>query len=380
LEVGRTITFAKNPDWWGRGLPINAGKWNFDQIRYEWFKDGAGLFEAFKSGEIDVFRDGDPGRWQDGYDFPAARDGLVRQAEIPHGRPSGMTGFVFNMRRAPFDDRRVRLALAEAFDFEWVNAAMNRGAYTRIESFFGGTPLGFKGPAEGREREILLPYAADLPEGALDRGFDWPVSDGSGRSRKNLRRAKKLLAEAGWRVEGGALRNADGAPLRFEILLAGSSWEGAAATFADALKRLGIEATLRSVDAAQYQARLVDYDYDMVVRSWAMSLSPGNEQRFYWGSDGATRPGTRNYMGLQSPAAEAAIAALLASDGRADFEAASRALDRVLTNAVPVIPLWHAPVSRIAAWDEAQWPARLPLYGDWTGWLPDVWWRAGSGG
>lgn len=379
-EVGRSITFAKNPDWWGANLPFNAGQWNFDEIRYDWFKDGAGLFEAFKSGDINVFRDGDPGRWAEGYDFPAARDGRVRQAEIPHGRPSGMTGFVFNMRRAPLNDRRVRLALTEAFDFEWVNGTMNRGAYARIESFFGGSPLGFKGAAEGREREILAPFAAELPEGVLDRGFDWPVSDGSGRSRQNLRRAQKLLADAGWRVTDGVLRNGAGDPLRFEILLAGSSWEGAAATFADALKRLGITAVIRSVDAAQYQARLVDYDYDMVVRSWAMSLSPGNEQRFYWGRGGVTAPGTRNYMGLDSPAAEAAIDALLAADDRAGFEAASRALDRVLTTAVPVIPLWHAPASRIAAWDDMHWPARLPLYGDWTGWLPDVWWRAGSGG
>jgi peptide/nickel transport system substrate-binding protein len=293
-----------------------------------------------------------------------------------------MTGFVFNMRRAPFDDRRVRLALTEAFDFEWVNGAMNRGAFGRIKSFFGGSPLGFEGAAEGREREILAPFAAQLPEGVLDRGFDWPVSDGSGRSRRNLRRAKVLLADAGWTVRDGALRDAAGTPLRFEILLTGSAWDGASATFADALKRLGIEATIRTVDAAQYQARLVDYDYDMVVRSWAMSLSPGNEQRFYWGRGGVTAPGTRNYMGLDSPAAEAAIDALLAADGREEFEAASRALDRVLTTAAPVIPLWHAHASRVAAWDGVHWPARLPLYGDWTGWLPDVWWRGrpGSGG
>ena len=379
-EPGRAITFARDPDWWGADLPINRGRWNFDEIRVEWFKDGAGLFEAFKSGAIDVFRDGDPNRWAEGYDFPAARGGAVIQAEIAHQRPSGMTGFVFNMRRAPFDDRRVRLALTEAFDFEWVNRTLNRGAYQRIESFFGGSPLAFRGAAEGEERAILAPFAGDLPPDALDGSFAWPVSDGSGRSRRNLRQAQALLAEAGWRVTDGVLRDASGTAFRFEILLNGAGWEPAAATFADALGRLGIVADIRSVDAAQYQGRLVEYDYDMTVRSWAMSLSPGAEQRFYWGRDGVTRPGTRNYIGLDSPAAEAAIDALLTAPGRAGFEAAARALDRVLTTSVGVIPLWHAPSSRIAVWGGLRWPARLPLYGDWTGWLPDVWWRDGPRG
>jgi peptide/nickel transport system substrate-binding protein len=189
VDPGRSVTFARNPGYWGAGLAFNAGRWNFDQIRVDWFKDGAALFEAFKAGSIDVFRDGDPNRWENGYGFPAALDGLVTKAEIPHARPSGMTGFVFNMRRAPFDDRRVRMALIEAFDFEWVNRTMNRSAFARIESFFGGSPLGFHGKAEGAELAILAPFAGDLPPDALDGSFAWPVSDGSGRSRRNQRQA-----------------------------------------------------------------------------------------------------------------------------------------------------------------------------------------------
>lgn len=390
IDRGRAITFRKNPDWWGADLPFNRGRWNFDEIRHEWFQDGSTLWEAFKAGAIDVYRDGDPQRWVSGYDFPAAARGDVRRAEIPHGRPSGMTGFALNMRRAPFDDRRVRLALSEAFDFEWISRTFNADAYPRIESFFGGSALGFHGPATGKERALLAPFADQLPPGLLDEGYSNPVSDGSGRSRKNLRRAMKLLEEAGWTVRDGALRNAAGAPMRFEILLRGGEWERVAGAWVQALKPLGIEAELRVADDAQYQARLDAYDYDVVVRTWAMSLSPGAEQRFYWGHEGVSVPGTRNYIGLDSPAAEAAIDALLVAREKDDFEAAARALDRVVTGSAAVIPLWWAPTSRIAVWKGLDWPAALPLYGDWTGWLPDVWWRddvsegarerAGSGG
>ena len=381
LEPGRHVTFAKDPDWWGRDLPFNKGRWNFDEIRHDWFRDGAALWEAFKAGQLDVFRDGDPARWAEGYDFPAARDGRVRRAEIPHGRPSGMQGFVLNMRRKPFDDRRVRMALAHAFDFAWINRTMNRGAYARSTSFFGGSPLAHQGKAEGRERQILAPFAGSLPEGALDAAMAWPEGDPKGRNRRELRKAARLLKQAGFVVQDGVLTGPDGAPFRFEILLGGGAWENVAGIWTDALKVLGIAAETRRVDSAQYQARLNDYDYDVTVRLWAMSLSPGNEQRFYWDAAGVETPGTRNYPGIDSPAAEAAVEALLAAEGRTDFEAAARALDRALTWEVGVIPFWHAPASRIAVRAGYGWPERLPLYGDWTGWLPDVWHvRPASGG
>ena len=375
VDPGRRVIFRKDPDWWGAELPVNRGRFNFETVRHEWFKDGAALFEAFRAGELDLVREGDPARWEDGYAFPAAQRGEIVQETIPSGRPSGMIGFVFNTRRELFRDIRVREALALAFDFEWVNQTLNRGAYERVRSPFGGSVLGFEGPAEGREREILAPFAGELPEGALEGGFAWPQTDGDGRNRRNLRQAAKLLAEAGWSVEAGRLVDAQGRPFRFEILLGGPAWETAAEVFARQLQPLGIEASVRLVDGAQYEARRADYDFDMIVNTWAMSLSPGAEQRFYWGRAGATQPGTRNYPGIDSPAVEAAIDAILAATTPEDHRAAVRALDRVLTTGIWFVPLWHAPESRIAYRADLRHPERLPLYGDWPGWLPDVWWR-----
>jgi peptide/nickel transport system substrate-binding protein len=374
LEPGRFIHFRRNPDYWGADLPFNRGQNNLDEIRYEYFKDDNARFEAFKAGEIDLFRDGDPARWRTGYDFPRAREGGVTQAEIPHGRPTGMYGLVFNTRRDLFKDRRVREALTLALDFEWINKTLNLGAYKRIQSYFSNSPLGFDGPAEGREREILAPFAAELPEGALDAGYAQPVSDGSGADRRNLRRAVKLLRAAGWRVEDGVLRNVSGQPFAFEILLRSGGEERVAGVWADALRKLGVEASIRSVDSAQHQARRSEYDYDVILNSWALSLSPGNEQRFYWGSDGVTVPGTRNYMGVASPAVEASIDALLAAKEEPQFRAAVRALDRVLTTGLYVVPLWYAPTSWVAHDAGLKRPAMVPLYGDWPGYLPDVWW------
>ncbi|TYO91643.1 peptide/nickel transport system substrate-binding protein [Oceanicella actignis] len=375
FEPGRFISFRRNPDYWGAHLGLNAGRHNFDEVRYEYFKDDNARFEAFKAGLVTIFRESDPVRWAQGYDFAAVREGLVVKEEIPNGRPSGMTGFVFNTRRPPFDDRRVRQALALAFDFEWINRTLHGGAYERIHSFFGNSELGFRGPLGADEARILGPHAAALAPEARSGAFAWPRSDGSGRNRANLRRARDLLAEAGWRVRDGVLRDADGRPLRFEILLSGPQYEAAAAVFADALRVLGVEARLRVVDPAQYQQRLTHYDYDMIVAGWAMSLSPGNEQRFYWGREGVRQPGTRNYMGVDDPAVEAAVDALLAAEDRPTFVAAARALDRALTTGVYVIPLWRSPVSRLAHRADLRHPERLPLYGDWTGFLPDVWWQ-----
>lgn len=375
VEAGRRVVFRKNPDWWGADLPINRGRWNLDEIRHEWFKDGAALFEAFRAGDIDLVRDADPARWEEGYDFPAAQRGEVAKETVASGRPSGMIGFVFNTRRPIFQDIRVRQALAWAFDFEWVNATLNRGAFARVRSPFGGSDLAFSGPAQGREREILAPVAGALPAGALDQGFEWPATDGKGRSRRNLREAAKLLAEAGWKVTNGALADASGAPFRFEILLTGPAWETAAEIFANQLKVLGIDASVRLVDGAQYETRRADYDFDMIVNTWAMSLSPGAEQRFYWGRGGVTTPGTRNYPGIDNPAVEASLDALDAALTQEDFRAAIHALDRSLTVGAWFIPLWYAPESRIARRADLHHPERTPLYGDWPGWLPSVWWR-----
>ena len=374
FEPDRFLSLRRDPAYWGRHLPFNVGRNNLDEIRVEYFRDGAALVDAFRAGEITFFREADPGRWREGYGF--VEDAPITRSSIPHSRPSGMYGFVFNTRRPPFDDIRVRRALTLAFDFAWINRTMFDGAYERIESYFHNSPLAHEGPAEGMEREILAPHAEAMPEGAIDREWTPPDSDGSPRNRRNLRRAARLLEEAGWTVRDGALRNAAGAPMAFEILLRSVNEERIAGVYRDALATLGVDATLRTVDSAQYQARRTGYDYDMIVNRWGLSLSPGNEQRFYWGRDGVEQPGTRNYMGVDSPAVEAAIDALLAARREQDFAAAARALDRALSHGVYVVPFWFQRQSWIAHDAALRYPDRIPLYGDWIGWAPDVWWSA----
>lgn len=374
-EPGRSLVLRRNPDYWGRALAVNAGLNNFDEIAVEYFRDGGALFDAFRAGIVDFYREDDPVRWAEAYGFDRAAP--FTREEIAHGRPTGMYGFVFNTRRAPFDDLRVRQALTLAFNFEWVNATLFGGGYARIGAYFDNSPLRHRGAAEGRERAILAPFADALPPGALEGAWAPPQADPADpRNRRNLRAAARLLEAAGWIVRDGALRDADGAAFAFEILLGSAGDERVAGAYRDALGTLGIEATVRSVDSAQYQARRTAYDYDMIVNRWGLSLSPGNEQRLYWGREGVREPGTRNYAGVDSPAVEAAIDALLAAEAEADFIAAARALDRALSHGVYVVPFWHDPVSRIAFDARLRHPARIPLYGDWIGWAPETWWRA----
>lgn len=375
FEPGRTINFVRNPDYWGKDLPINRGANNFDTVRYDYFVDAGVLFQAFTAGQLSVYRELNPARWLSEYGFPAVTSGAVVKSEIPHGRPSGMEGFVFNTRRPLFQDWRVRDALIHAFNFEFVNQTLNGGTQPRRVSYFANSGLAMgTGPAEGRVRDLLAPFAGGLVPDALD-GYALPVSDGSQRNRANMRIAAKELAEAGWKVEGGQLRNAAGAPFTFEILLTGSQNEAVAGIFADALRQLGIAARVKIVDAAQYNERRTAYDYDMIVYGWNMSLSPGNEQKLYWGHDGVTAPGTRNYPGIDSPAAEAMIDDMLGARDPAEFTAATQALDRVLTTGRYVIPFWFADKSLIAHKADLHYPEHLPVYGDWIGWLPEVWWQ-----
>ena len=375
FEPGRYITFERNPDYWGKDLPINRGVNNFDTIRYDYFVDKGVMFQAFVAGELSVFRELSPTRWQSDYGFPAVASGAVVKSEIPHGRPSGMEGFVFNTRRPLFQDWRVRDALLHAFNFEFVNQTLNGGASPRRTSYFSNSALGMgSGPAEGRVRALLEPFADQLVPGALD-AYALPVADGSPRNRANMRLASKELAEAGWEVRDGKLTNAAGQPFAFTILLTGSQNEAVSGVFVDALRQLGIDARVQIVDAAQYNERRNAYDFDMIVNAWNMSLSPGNEQYLYWGSEGVTKPGTRNYAGINSPAAEAMIADLLATRDEAEFVAAAQALDRVLTTGRYVIPFWFSDVSLIAHKADLRYPDKLPIYGDWIGWLPEVWWQ-----
>ncbi|MFN3280510.1 MAG: extracellular solute-binding protein [Tabrizicola sp.] len=378
-ELGVQVTYRRNPDWWGKDLPFNRGQWNFDEIRYDYYSNPQAVFEAFKAGQLSAYREANVSKWLSSYDFPAVQSGEVVKAEIPHGRPSGIEGFVMNTRRPLFADWRVREALILAFNFEFINQTQNGGLLPRIPSYFGNSFLGMEPgkPATGRELELLEPFKADLPPGAIE-GYALPVSDGSQANRKNIRAAAALLEEAGWTVDDdGVLRNAAGEPFAFEILLVTGQDEmaSAAEVYIEALKALGISARLNKVDDAQYKERTNAYDFDMTHYIRSLSLSPGNEQLLYWGSAGVTEPGTRNWMGVNSPAVEAMIAAMLKAPSSEDFIAATKALDRVLTSGRYVIPIWYSDRSRLAFSASLKYPEHIPLYGDWTGFLPDTWWH-----
>ena len=376
FEPGRHVVFEKNPDWWGADLPFNRGQHNLDELRYEYFADGNVIFEAFTAGNLDTYRESSPVRWERSYDFPAVRDGDVVKSEIPHERPSGITGFVFNTRRDRFADWRVREALLLAFNFEFINKIVNDGAEPRITSYFSNSELAMRdGPAEGRVRALLDPFADTLKPGALD-GYTLPASDGGEGNRANLRRATRLLEEAGWRVEDGVLRDADGRAFRFEILLSQGArdTQAVANAYVEALRRLGIEARVNVIDSAQLRERTNNFDFDMTRYTRSLSLSPGNEQRQYWGSEAADQPGSRNWMGVESPAIDAMIDRMLTTDSHDEFVAATRALDRVLTTGRYVIPFWYSDISRIAHRSRLHYPERLPVYGDWIGFQPEVWW------
>ena len=377
-ELGVQVTYKRNLDWWGKDLPFNKGQWNFDEIRYDYYSNPQAIFEAFKAGQVDAYREANVSKWLSSYNFPAVQSGDVIKAEIPHGRPSGIEGFAMNSRRPLFADWRVREALILAFNFEFINKTLNGGLLPRIPSYFGNSSLAMEPgtPASGRELELLEPFKAELPPGAIE-GYALPVSDGAQTNRKNIRAAAKLLEEAGWTVgDDGVLKNAKGEPFAFEILLVTGQDEmaSAAQVYIEALKSLGITATLNRVDDAQYKDRTTNYDFDMTHYIRSLSLSPGNEQLLYWGSAGVTEPGTRNWMGVNSPAVEAMIAAMVKAPDAAEFTAATKALDRVLTSGRYVIPIWYSDLSRLAYSANLKYPEKLPLYGDWTGFLPDTWW------
>lgn len=378
FEASRFLTLKKNPDWWGADLPFNRGQHNFDEIKYEFFGDGDVAFEAFRGGETDSNREFNNSKWQTAYDFPAVQSGDVIKSIIPHQRPSGITGYVMNTRNPIFDDWRVREALIHAFNFEFVNNALNGGTQPRITSYFSNSVLAMSsGAAEGEVAALLEPYAADLPPGTME-GYSLPMSDGSEANRSNTRKALKLLGDAGWTVQDGVLANAAGEPFTFSILLRSGATQtvNIAELYAEALKRLGITVNLDTVDPAQYKERTQFYDFDMAYYRRGLSLSPGNEQLLYWGADGVTEPGTRNWMGMNSPAAEAMVTAMLQAEDRDRFLSAVKALDRILTAGRYVVPIWHDPVSRLAHKKELNFPENTQMYGDWIGYQPDVWWYA----
>lgn len=371
ISPGRSISYVRNRDYWAADLPVNRGQHNFDIIRVDFYRDENTAFEAFKAGQIDLWEEKDPARWARAYDFNAVRDGAILKSAIRHGRPSGLAGFVFNTRHAPFDDLRVRQALTFMFDFEWVNRSFFYGAYRRTRSLFDNSQLSAaENPAGARERALLAPYADAVPEAIMNKGYAPPVSDGSGRNRAGAKRALELLRAAGWVLKDGQMVQAQtGAPLQFEILLVRPEEEKLALSFARSLQRIGVKAAVRTVDASQYEERLRNYDFDMIINDWYASLSPGNEQKYYWGSAAAGTPGTRNYPGIESPALDAMIEHVLAARTQAEFIPAARAMDRVLMAGHYVIPLYYQSTDNVAYRAHLRFPPRAPLYGfDMTAW------------
>lgn len=374
MEPGRSVVYERNPDYWGRDLPVNRGRFNFAEIRYEYFRDASALFEAFKTGEIDIRLEDDPANWAEGYMIPAVGDGRLVKAELPIGVPAGMTGLVFNTRRAIFSDRRVRRALMLAFDAEAANRQLFHGLYSRTRSYFDRSYLSSQGrPADARERELLAPWIDRIDADVLEGRFEPPGGASSGYNRDNQRKALSLLSEAGYELRGGGLVDKrSGERLRFEMLAASREQERLFIRFAADLRPLGIEARVRVVDSAQYQARIKAYDFDMMQVSWAASLSPGNEQLFRWSSEAGKSPGSFNYAGVADPAADAMIAAMLGAVEPAQFVSAVRALDRVLLSGDYCIPLFYLPRQWVAYWRRVQGPPKPPL----TGFDPDTWWSA----
>jgi peptide/nickel transport system substrate-binding protein len=373
VRPGASVTFTRNPDYWGRDLPVNRGLWNFDEIRIDYYREANGEFEAFKRGLYDFRVEPEPLRWHDGYDFEAARKGEVIRETADIRMPQPSQFLVFNTRRAMFSDIRVRQALTLLFDFEWINRNYFFGLYGRSGGFFAGSELSAYGrPADARERELLKPFAAQIPSDVLDGSYRLPVTDGSGHDRTTLRSALRLLADAGYVLEGTVLRQrATKTPLAFEILVTTRDQERIALAYSRDLKRAGIEVSVRAVDPVQFDQRRLGYEFDMLQNRWDQSLSPGNEQAFYWGSQAADVAGTRNYMGVRSPAIDALIAALLEARERPAFVSTVRALDRVLMSGFYAIPLFSVQQQWIARWNRIERPATTAL----TGYLPETWWQ-----
>jgi peptide/nickel transport system substrate-binding protein len=373
VDPGKSVTLTRNPDYWGRDLAVNKGFWNFDEVRVDYYRDANSYHEAFKKGLFDVRKEDDPGRWTSGYDFPAMRDGRVVKEAFTSGLPKPSLNFVFNTRRPIFADTRVREALALLFDFEWVNRSIFFGLYRRGGSFFEDSELSARGrPADERERALLAPFPGAVRPDVLQGTWQPPVTDGSGRDRTLLRRALELLAAAGYALRGTELvERRSGKSLSFEILTVNRDEERLALLYAAQLKRAGIIAQVRLVDAVQYEARRIAFDFDMIQARWDESLSPGNEQAFYWSSAAAESNGSRNYMGFKSPAADAMIAALLKAETRADVVAAVRALDRVLMSGSFVVPLFYAPEQWVARWTTIERPETTSMHG----YIPETWWR-----
>jgi len=371
LDPGRSITYRRIADYWAADLPVNKGRNNVDVIRYDYYRDGTIALEAFKAGEYDVRRENSSKSWATGYDSPALREGLIKKDQIPNELPSGMQGLGYNLRRPLFQDPRVRRALAYAFDFEWSNKNLFYGLYARTRSYFDNSELAATGLPQGAELEILDKFRGRIPDEVFTKEYDPPKYDGSGNIRDGLRAALQLLKEAGWTFKGEKLVNDEtGQPFEFEILLDDPAYERIALPFAKNLERMGVVARVRTVDVAQYEKRMETFDFDMAVALFPQSLSPGNEQREFFGSQAADQPGSRNVLGIKSPVIDELIEELIKAPDRASLVAHTHALDRVLQYGHYVVPQFHLGAFWVAYWDKFRRPETPPKYGLGI----DAWW------
>ncbi|SDJ82907.1 microcin C transport system substrate-binding protein [Pseudomonas indica] len=345
---GRQLVFEHVKDWWGEKLPVNRGKYNFDRVEVEFYRDSNVAFEAFKAGEFDFYIEHQAKNWANGYRFPAVARGDVIRAEIPHKIPTQTQALFMNTRRSVFADRKVREAMGLMFDFEWTNRTLFNNAYVRAKSYYPNSEFSAFGKPEGQEWLLLSPYRKQLPARLFNEPFSVPETDGRGIPRETLRRALGLLAEAGWKPSGERLLNSKGQPFRFEILLVNPSLERILQPYSENLASIGIDVSLRTVDRAQYKQRLDHFDFDMIMLTLPQTLSPGLEQWLYFHSSQAKVKGGKNYAGVAHPVVDTLLDSLLAARTRDEQVAATRALDRVLLWQHYSIPNWYLDYHRLA--------------------------------
>lgn len=371
-DTGKNVVLERVKDYWAQDLNTQKGKYNFDIVNVDYYRDQTVMLEAFKGGRYDYREENQSKRWATEYEGEKFTNGDIIKEEITHQNPTGMQAFVLNTRLEMFKDARVREALDLAFDFEWTNKQLFYGAYNRTESFFSNSELASTGLPSKAELALLEPYREDLPEVIFSREYTSPTTDGSGNNRKNIRAAIKLLKEAGWTFKGTDLVNAEtGKPFRFEILLYSKDFERIVLPYIKNLKKLGIEASARIVDSTNYIRIVRDFEFEMIIGSYGQSSSPGNEQRDYWFSKFADHKGSRNLIGVKDPVVDYLIEKIIGAQSREDLVAACRALDRVLLWSHYVVPQWHINKHRVAYWDKFEQPAMAPLYGD-VGFM--TWW------
>ena len=375
VEPGRTIQYSRVEDYWGKDLAVNRGFYNFNRIRFDYYRDNNVALQAFKAGQFDYWLETSAKNWASAYDIDAVKDGRIIKEEIPNLNPQGMQGFVFNTRKKHLQDRRVREALALLFDFEWTNRQLFNGAYTRTASYFDNSELAASGLPSEDELKLLEPLRGQIPDEVFEKPFKLPHTNADGKIREQQRRAYELLTEAGWKIENDRMVDADGKPVKFEFLLVQADFERVLLPYKRNLAGLGIDLEIRRVDVSQYINRLRSRDYDMIVSGFGQSNSPGNEQREYWHSASADNPGSRNFIGLKDPAIDTLVEKLIAADSREELITRTRALDRVLLWGHYVIPNWHIKTWRVAYWNHLAHPQTTPAYdiGLMTWWKkPDV--------